>query len=121
PLHPEEKVSALIPKTADSSTITIEYDFDISKSIDAPVKKGQRIGKGRIVYAGQTLGEVNIVAGETVKRNAYLGFARLLRNIFRSTFFRVFLLIVGLVILGFILFVIRLNTKKSRRKGIHKW
>lgn len=121
PLYPEKNVSALIPKTADSSTITIEYDFDIDKSIEAPIKKGQKIGKGRIFYAGQALGEVNIIAGETVEKNAYLGFARTLRNIFRSTFFRVLLLIAGGIVLAFILFVLFINRKKRRRKGVHKW
>lgn len=121
PLYPQEDVSALIPKTADSSTITIEYDFDINKSIEAPVKKGQVIGKGRIFYAGQELGEVNIVSGETVKKNAYLGFARTLRNIISSTLFRILLLIVGGIILAFILFVLFINRKKRRRRGVHKW
>lgn len=121
PLYPESSVSALIPKTADNSTITIQYDFDINKSIEAPVKKGQRIGKGRVFYAGQELGQVNIVAGETVEKNAYLGFVRTLRNIFRSSLFRALLLLVVLIILAFILFVIFINRKKRRRKGIHKW
>lgn len=121
PLYPEKDVSALLPKEADNSTITTEFDFDIKKSIDAPIKKGDVIGTGTILYAGEELGKVNIVAGETVKRNAYLGFARLLSNIFNSTLFRALMLIVGLVILGFVIFVIYINSKKRRRKGVHKW
>ena len=120
-LYPEKDVSALLPKEADSSTITTEFDFDIKKSIDAPIKKGQKIGTGTIFYAGEKLGKVNIIAGESVKRNAYLGFARLLRNIFTSTLFRALLIIAALIVLGFILFVIYINSKKRRRKGVHKW
>ncbi len=121
PLYPEKDVAALLPKKADSSTITTEFDFDIEKSIDAPIKKGDKIGTGTIFYAGEKLGKVNIIAGESVKRNAYLGFARLLRNIFTSTLFRALLIIVALIVLGFVLFVIYINNKKRRRKGVHKW
>lgn len=121
PLYPKEDVSALIPKTADSSTVTIEYDFDINKSIDAPIKKGQIIGKARVFYAGQELGEVEVVSGESVEKNGYLGFVRTLRNILHSTAFRVILLIIAGAILAFILFIWFINRKSRRRRGLHKW
>ena len=37
--------------------------------MDAPIKKGQKIGRARILYAGNEIAQVDLVAGETIERN----------------------------------------------------
>lgn len=119
-LYPQNDVSALIPKDADLSTVTVNFSFDAAEHIDAPVKKGQVIGTGKVMYADQTLCEINIVAGESVKRNGYLWFARGFRKVVNSTAFRIAVLLILLAIGGFILFVAMINRKKRRRRVFHR-
>lgn len=121
PLYPENDLTALVPKGADISTITVKYDFDINKKLEAPIKKGQKIGSAELFFAGESLGKINVVSGDSVSRNAFLGFAKLIKDIVRSTFFKIILAAIIIAAAIFILSIVRLNSKKHKSKGVHRW
>ena len=64
-LQTTEKLKLLLPKTAKGE---ITETITLPESIDAPVKKGDKIGTVTFVSGDETLGAVDIVAKEDVDR-----------------------------------------------------
>ena len=54
----------------DSSSIILTKH--VPEEIEAPVKKGQKIGTATLSYAGQNLATVDLVAAESVERSELL-------------------------------------------------
>ncbi len=115
-LYIKEKFVSVLPNDADTSTIIINPHFK-NDSIDAPIKKGDKIGTADIIYAERVLKTVDLVAGNDVKSSFILVMARGLKKAFSSAVFKIILIIIGLAVLGFIARIIMLNyNSKSRRK-----
>ena len=60
----------ILPSSSDSS-VTQKF-FHLPESAAAPVKQGDIIGTVEIRLAGETIGVVNLVAGQDVNRNPVL-------------------------------------------------
>ena len=117
----EGGLSAVLPKDADSSTVQIKPNPD-KEVFDAPIKKGEKLGTADIVYAGETLGTVNLVAADSRDANWVLLVTRTIKNAFTSTAFKIILLIFVLALVGFIAAVALMNRgrkKRRRRRGSH--
>ncbi len=73
-LVPRQEVTALLMDDVDNSSFA--YECDVNPEIVAPVSKGDVLGSAKIKYAGDTIAEVVLVAGETVKRSTamYVGY-----------------------------------------------
>ena len=82
-LVPERSFSALVPNdiSADSVQRVIKLPED---GISAPVEKGQVIGSMKLILAGEQIGEVNLVASESVERSEWLFFLDELKTFFTS-------------------------------------
>ncbi len=111
----EGGLSAILPKEADSSTVQIKAN-PYKDSFDAPIKKGEVLGTADIVYAGETLGTVNLVAADSREANFVLKALRWLKNAFTSTAFKLIVAIIVLIIVGFILTVVFMNRGRKKRK-----
>lgn len=112
-LVPKEEVSALVPVNVDSAGVLIEpIKSSISKSVQAPVKKGQKIGKANVMYAGEKICEIDLVAGENIKRSFIKYIIHLFKKAFESTTAK----IIGGVALLLLIFYITVNILYSRRK-----
>ena len=114
-LYPEKQLTSILPKEADNSTIIINPTLK-SKSVDAPVKKGQVLGTAEIVYAQQVIGTVNLVAGEDIKANGLLKFFDIIRKIFTSLVFKIIFILTILIVALFFSYVVYINTKDKKRK-----
>ena len=69
-LVPAQEVQALIPSSIDSSGISIELiPESLPEEVLAPVKPGDKIGKAKVLYAGEELTTVDLAASEEVKRS----------------------------------------------------
>ncbi len=69
-LVPAQEVQALIPSSIDSSGISIELiPESLPKELLAPLKPGDKVGKARVLYAGEALTTVDLAASEEVKRS----------------------------------------------------
>ncbi len=116
---PSNKLSAVVPKVADSSTISMEIDWYKSK-YDAPIKKGDIMGECRLVYAGEVLGTVTLEAAQDVERSTLMYIGRSVKNftsaLFSSKLFLVFLMLVIAAVAIFIISLIILNSPKHKRK-----
>ena len=107
----ESDVSTLIPKEADGSTVIIEPVWAQS-SVQAPVQKGDVLGYAKLMYAGEEIGRVNLVAGETVGRSQLIFLAEGAKLILKSLWFQIG---AALAVLLIILLII-ISAMKSKRK-----
>lgn len=117
-LVPAEETTALVPSGVDPSAILIEPIKDsIEKDIKAPIKAGDKLGKANVMYAGDVLYTIDLVAGEDVDRSffAYIGY--LIKTLFSSAIMKI-ILVVGGVILAFYIVVNLLYANKKRKNRI---
>ena len=70
-LVPAENVSALVPSGVGAESVLIEPISELTaEKIDAPVKKGEVLGRASIKYAGEVVAEVDLVAAFDVDISA---------------------------------------------------
>ena len=60
----------ILPSSSDS-TVTQKF-FHLPESVAAPVKQGDIVGTVELRLAGETIGVVNLIAGQDVNRNPVL-------------------------------------------------
>ncbi len=117
PLMLEGGLSAILPKDADTSTVQIKPEI-YKESFDAPIEKGEVLGTAEILYAGESLGTINLVAGDTLKANTFLKIARYLKDALTSTVFKIIIAAVALAIIVFIIMIIVMNRGRRRRRKV---
>ncbi len=83
--------------------------------LDAPVAKGDVVGKAAIKYAGETIAEVDLVAAFDVQRSTIKYIGDLLRRLVRSKPFRLLLLAVFAVMIP-LLVILFIAVPARRRK-----
>ncbi len=115
---PEKEVTALVP-TGYRFQQALCLRLSPRKpqtTVNAPVKKGEVIGKARIMYAEQEIATVNLVAAEDIKVNPFKWILHGIKVVFTSVVFRV-IFILAVIVLGIYIFsVIRRNQNKKRRR-----
>lgn len=112
---PQESFSTILPKNADSSTVT--YNIKLSKkSFDAPITEGEVLGTADIIFANEKLGTVNIVASQNVERSNVLYIWNIVKKVFGSSAMKVALIFIVFLVFFFILFCVVVNYKKKKRK-----
>ena len=116
-LYVEEGFTTILPKDANDSTISIVTN-PIAEKVDAPIKKGQVLGTADIVYAEQVLGTVNLIANENIEKSSMLAVLRGVKNFFASSYMKVVYVLIVAAILVFIIAVIKLNSKKTKKRKI---
>lgn len=114
-LVPEKETSALVPSNATTASVLFEVvEGSVPEKLKAPVKAGDIIGQANILYAGQILTKINLVAAEDVS----LSFIGLIMNTIRSIMTSaVFIVIIAILTVGCIGYlVISYNTYKKRER-----
>lgn len=117
PLYVEESFVSILPKDADDSTISI-VPHPNSDKFDAPIKKGQVLGTADIIYAEQVIGTVNLISNENIQKSTMLSVLRAISRFFTSSYMMVFYVVIAVAILIFIISVIKLNSKKTKKRKI---
>ena len=117
-LVPETEVTALVPVGNNENSVLLEVvPEETPQEINAPVKKGEVLGKARILYAEDEIATVNLVAAECVKMSVILFVWDGVKNIFKSTLFQIVFVLILLILAVYIGLIIRRNQKKKRRKA----
>ncbi|MCQ2449256.1 MAG: D-alanyl-D-alanine carboxypeptidase [Clostridia bacterium] len=110
----------LLPCDSDNSTIEVRPHYNSPNedgSFNAPIKKGDVLGKAELVYAGQVLDTVDLVAGADVSRSNILRIWSGIKEFFRKSM-RVLLIVLVLVVLAALALtvaVVFMNRKRRRR------
>lgn len=114
-LVPAEKIYSLIPVGTNAGSLLVEpIKETVPEYVDAPVEKGQVICKGRVLYAGKVIKEIDLVAGNEIKRNFFSFIGTTAQEIFATTAFKVIAAIVIIALIALII-IIRRNKARKRR------
>lgn len=116
-LYVDKGFVSVLPKDADDSTISISPK-PTKEVVDAPIKKGQVLGTADIIYAEKVIGTVNLISNENIEKSTMLVVVRAIKNFFTSSYMKVVYGLIVLVIIIFIASIIKLNSKKSKKRKI---
>ncbi len=116
-LVPETEITALVPIGNSENSVLIEaIPEETPKEVKAPIKKGDVLGKARILYAGDEIATVNLVAAEDVSVSplAFVGYS--IKSVFKSKIFCIVFSAILVVLLVYILLIVNHNRQKKKRK-----
>lgn len=101
-LVPKEDVNALVPSGTGNNSVLIQaIEEETPNVVNAPIKKGEVLGKAKILYAEKEIATVDLVAAESVNANIFLWILNVLKNIITSPIFIVAaVLAIGLIIVS---------------------
>lgn len=116
PLYIEEGFVTVLPTDADTSTIKIE-PHPTASSVDAPIKKGDRLGTADIIYAERVIGTVNLVARDNVKQSGLLKVLRSVKRFFSSSGMKIVYCLIAAAIIVFIAAVIKMNSGRGKKRS----
>lgn len=117
PLYFKEPFVSVLPNEANDSTIVIKTKLN-AESTEAPIKKGDVLGKAEVVYAEKVIGTVDLVAGDDVKESGLLIFVEKAKSIFNSVYMKVLVVLAILAALVFIILCIKLNIDKLKKRKV---
>lgn len=117
-VHPTKELSCIVPNDFDTDKLVLTPE--LPETIDAPVNKGDTVGKLRVVYEERELGLVDLAASDSVERSRILWIWRGIQNFFSSKI--VLICIAALVALTLIYILIsaisnRNYSRRRRRSG----
>ncbi len=116
---PQQSLSAIVPKVADSSTISTTIRW-YNEVYEAPIKKGDVVGECDVIYAGEVLGTVKLVASQDIERSNVMYFMRGVERGFNAVVHSpIFYVVIGIIVVGILIFIIIcvvLNTPRRRRR-----
>ena len=119
-LYPDDNMMTLLPSTGDGS-VTQKY-FHLPDYVCAPIQQGDVVGTVELKLAGETIGVVNLVAGQDVSQNALLLTVAKIREFLGSLYLKVVIVLSVLCAAVYGLWVLintwnrRRPTKKIRRR-----
>lgn len=122
-LVPAKNVSALIPVSGSSDdktdSVLIEASGEISDSaVNAPVKKGDVLGKATIKYADEVIAEVDLVAAFDVERSTLKYIAYLIKTAVSTLAFKLIASFVVVVLLPLCIYIfVAVPRKRNKRKN----
>lgn len=115
PLYFKEPFVTVLPNEADDSTLVFKTKFN-SETVNAPIKKGDVLGKATIYYAENVIGTVDLVAGDDVEKSELLVIANYIKNFFTSRYMKIIYLAVLIAIIVFIAICFYINRGRKKRK-----
>ncbi len=114
-LSPAETVYSLVPIGTKAGSLLIEPIAEtMPEVIKAPVKKGDVICKANVLYAGDVIKEIELVASSDVARNMPAYIASLAYDIASSWPFRIIAII---LIVLLVIFIVNKRRRASRRSS----
>ena len=119
-LYPDNSMMTLLPSSGDG-TVTQKY-FHLPDYVCAPIQQGDIIGTVELKLAGETIGMVNLIAGQDVNQSSLLYSLSKLREFFGSLYLRVVLCVSALCAIVYVAWLF-LNAQHDRRpsKKIHRY
>ena len=118
-LYPDDNMMTLLPSSGDG-TVTQKY-FHLPDYAAAPIHQGDVIGTVELKLAGETIGVVNLIAGQDVRQNPLLFTVSKVQDFFHSLYLKV-VIVMSLLALAIYGLWWLLNAWHGRRptKKIHR-
>ncbi len=109
------EVMALVPQGNTSESVSFE-PYDVPESIDAPIKKGEKIGKAKIMFAGQQIGTAELAVAEDANMSVLLYAKAMIQRVTSKTVFKIiFALVIILAAAYAVMFIISNNRRRKKR------
>jgi D-alanyl-D-alanine carboxypeptidase (penicillin-binding protein 5/6) len=90
-LYPADSMMTILPSSSDG-TATQKF-FHLPDYVAAPVQQGDVVGTVELRLAGETIGTVDLIAGQTIERSNVLYTLAQFQNFLGSTYLRVVLIL----------------------------
>ncbi len=90
-LYPDDSLLTILPSSSDSTVV--QKFFHLPDYVSAPVRRGDIVGTVELKLAGETIGSVNLIAGQDVTRNDLLFAADKFQDFLGSLYLRVVILL----------------------------
>ena len=119
-LYPDDNMMTLLPSSGDG-TVTQKY-FHLPDYASAPIHQGDVIGTVELKLAGETIGVVNLIAGQDVSRSSLLYSFSKLQEFFGSLYLKVVLVVSAICAIIYVAWVL-LNSPHTRHssKKVHRY
>ena len=119
-LYPDNSMMTLLPSSGDG-TVTQKY-FHLPDYVCAPVQQGDVVGTVELKLAGETIGMVNLIAGQDVSRSSLLYSFSKLQDFFGSLYLKVVLVVSAICAIIYVAWVL-LNSPRTRHssKKVHRY
>jgi len=108
---------ALLPIEIDIASI--EYQYDLPESVEAPIEKGETIGKLNFRHAGEVIGSVPLVSAEDVEQSELLSGLKNFSDMTRSFWFK-FIVIVFFILIALYIALMIIRNYNHRKYGNFK-
>ncbi|MEG1125447.1 MAG: D-alanyl-D-alanine carboxypeptidase family protein [Oscillospiraceae bacterium] len=115
-LFPAEEMKTILPKESDETVLQKKYM--LPKSVNAPIKQGDIIGKVTLSLAGEVIGTVDLLAGEDVHRNTVLFIISKTTDFLKSTYFRVVMVVSVITLLGYVSVAVVQHNRHKKTKPV---
>lgn len=111
----KSEVLALVPQGNNSESVSFE-PIKLPESFDAPIAKGDKMGKAKIMYAGQQIGTAELVAADDLKLSVLLYAGAKIKAMAKTKLFIVTAIIVALCVGAYIVLYVRANRIRKKRR-----
>ncbi len=114
-LVPAKTIYSLVPLGTDKGSVLIEpIPESMPEAVDAPIKKGATVCKGRVLYAGEVLCEIDLVAASDVKRSTSALLLAKTKSIVTNPFVTIPAVIILVAVAVLLFFIKKQNKRKAR-------
>ena len=107
----------LLPIDVDVASIT--YEYDLPESVEAPVEKGETIGKLKLMHSGEVIGSVPLVSAEDVEQSDLLSGLKNFSDMTRSFWFK-FIVITFFILVALYVALMIIRNYNHRKYGNFK-
>ncbi len=113
-----ESFTTLLPENVDRSSFQMVPV--LPESVDAPVKEGDQIGRLKLMLAGEEIGSVPLLSGETVERSFVLFIIDTIVKMLQSFWFKFAFILVILLIAAYIIAFVRRNRRRVKYRNVRR-
>lgn len=110
----KEDVTTIVPSNLDKSAIMIK-PIDKPEKISAPIKKGDFVCKANLIYGGQVVANVDLVAANDVTMSTFLKILDSIKTFFSMTAVQV---VVGILFVILAIYIVLVIIKYKKKKEI---
>ncbi len=114
-LMTSDRFSALRHKSEDASSVTLVCE--IPDSIDAPIKKYDKIGTAKLMLSGEEIGRVDLLSSESVEASQVLIVLEKVKAIASSFWFKFSIIFAFLLFVAYVVMMISRNRRRQRQSS----
>lgn len=108
----------LIPNNI--STDDLDVVPEKIESVDAPLKKGQKVSTAKVYYKGQYIGDVDLISDSDVKESKILHALSVIKHILTSKWLIIALIVLIVLIVAYLILIYVYRKREKRKKYIQK-